>query len=340
MIHLDTILFAERLDRAGEAARRAEETGYAGVWTAEAGRTPFFPLVLAAEHTERVTLGTAIAVAFPRSPYVVAQYAWELQEYSKGRFVLGLGTQVKGHNERRFSVPFEHPGPRLKEMIEALRAIWAAFRGDAPLNHRGKFYRHDLITPFFSAGPIPYPDPPVYVAAVNDWMYRMAGEVADGVHVHPFHSLEYLQERVFPAMDEGLARSGRSRSDLTLVAPVFVVATDDTDTEKRMSATVRQQISFYGSTRTYKGVFEAHGWGDTSRTLAEMVAKGEWGRMGEVITDDMLEKYAVIGTWDEIPDLVKRRYEGVVDRVMFYTGAGSGDTEQRVVSAFNATAVS
>lgn len=335
---LDTTIGFGDLSKIPEQARAAEAAGYAGVWTAEAGRTPYFPLVLAAEHTERVLLGTAIAVAFPRSPFVTAQYAWELQEYSRGRFVLGLGTQVKGHNERRFSVAFEHPGPRLKEMIQAIHAIWAAFRGEAKLDFRGQFYRHDLITPFFSAGPISYPNPPVYVAAVNPWMYRMAGEVADGIHVHPFHSVTYLGEHVLPAFHEGLARSSRSRADVTLVAPIFVIATDDPETERSMAALVRQQIGFYGSTRTYRGVFEAHGWGETSRTLSELVAKGEWGRIGEAITDEMLEVYATIGPWGDIPGLIKKKYDGLVDRVMFYSGFAprDPDKEREVVAAFNA----
>ena len=332
---LDTILFNARLDAVPAEARRLEETGYAGLWTAETGRTPFFPLALAAEHTERVTLGTAIAVAFPRSPFVVAQYAWELQELSKGRFVLGLGTQVKAHNERRFSVPFDRPGPRLREMIHCLHAIWASFRGAAPLEFRGEFFRHDLITPFFSPGPIDQPDPPIYVAAVNEWMYRMAGEVADGVHLHPLHTLRYLEERTIPALKGGLSASGRSRSDITLVVPVFAVATDDADTERSMAAMIRQQIAFYGSTRTYRGVFEIHGWGDVPRQLHELVARQQWARLGDVITDEMLEHFAVVGEWKDIPDLVKRKYGGVADRVILYAGAGSGDTEREVVRAFN-----
>ena len=324
------------LGSAATAAKEIEDKGYAGLWTAEAGRTPFLPLVLAAEHTEKVMLGTAIAVAFPRSPYVTAQYAWELQEFSQGRFILGLGTQVKGHNERRFSVPFEHPGPRLKEMVQALKAIWAAFRGEK-LDFKGQFYRHDLITPFFSPGPIAHPDPPVYVAAVNEWMYRMAGEVADGVHVHPFHSVRFLEERSLPALDEGLKRAGRDRGDVSLVAPVFVVATDDAETERATANLTRQQIGFYGSTRTYRNVFGVHGWEDTSRQLAELVAKGEWGRLPEVITDEMLEAYAVIGPWKDIPNLIKSRYDGILERVMFYSGFAPRDenVERDVVAAFN-----
>jgi probable F420-dependent oxidoreductase len=335
-VKLDTTHLGGALSGVPEAARRAEATGYSAFWTAETGRTPFLPLVLAAEHTERITLGTAIAAAFARSPFVVAQYAWELQELSKGRFVLGLGTQVKGHNERRFSVPFEHPGPRLAEMIGAMRAIWAAFRGEQPLAFRGRFFRHDLLTPFFSPGPISYPDPPVYVAAVGEWMYRMAGEVADGVHVHPFHSVRYLEERALPALDRGLVRSGRSRSNVNLVAPLFVVATDDAETERTMAALSRQQIAFYGSTRSYREVFAVHGWGETQRTLSELVSHGEWGRLGEVITDEMLETYAVIGNWQDIPALVGDKYKGILDRAMLYAGfhPEEAETERELVRAF------
>src|ERR671937_2579903 len=186
--------FPVSLDRAGAVAAKLERLGYDGLWTAETQHDPFLPLAVAAASTERVTLGTAIATAFTRSPMVTAMAAWDLQQASGGRFLLGLGTQVKGHNERRFSVPFESPGPKLRELVEALRHIWGAFQGDHPLRFRGRFYRHDLMTPFFAPGPIDWPAPPIYLAAVTPTMYRLAGEIADGIHVHVFHTVRYLRE--------------------------------------------------------------------------------------------------------------------------------------------------
>src|SRR5204863_4360583 len=217
---------------------------YDGVWTAETQHDPFLPLATAAVSTSRVTLRTGIATAFTRSPMVTAMAAWDLQRASRGRFVLGLGTQVRAHNVRRFSVPWEAPAPRLRELVEALRHIWGAFQGEHPLRFRGRFYRHDLLTPFFDPGPIGSGPPPVYLAAVTPFMYGIAGEVADGVHVHPFHTARYLREIALPAL-------GRS---LPLAASVFCVVGGD-------DLAVRQQIAFYGSTRTYRPVFEAHGWG-------------------------------------------------------------------------------
>jgi probable F420-dependent oxidoreductase len=292
----------------GELAAELEALGYDGVWTTETRHDPFLPLALAASATTRVTLGTAIATAFTRSPMVTAIAAWDLQRASRGRFVLGLGTQVKAHNERRFSVPFESPGPKLRELVEALRHIWGAFQGEHPLRFRGRFYRHDLLTPFFDPGPLDVGPPPVYLAAVTPYMYRLAGEVADGIHVHPFHTARYLREVALPALER----------QVTLVGSVFCVVGGD-------DLAVRQQIAFYGSTRTYRPVLEAHGWGELSDSLHRLMARGDVAGMAGAISDEVLAEFAVFGsTWAEATAAVRGRYEGLLDRIAVY---GGGDVE-------------
>jgi probable F420-dependent oxidoreductase len=311
-VKLDAVLAAEP-GRAGEAATELEAAGYNGLWTAETQHDPFLPLALAATATRRVLLGTAIATAFTRSPMVTATAAWDLQRASGGRFVLGLGTQVKAHNVRRFGVPFESPGPKLKEQVQALKHIWGAFQGEHPLSFRGRFYRHDYITPFFDPGPIEHPRIPVYLAAVTPYMYRVAGEVADGVHVHPFHTAEYLREVALPALHEGLQRSGRDRRDVTVAAGVFVCV----DGEQEQAT--RAQIAFYGSTRTYRPVFEAHSWGDLTDRLRGAAARGAWDEAAALIGDDVLAAFAISApSWDEAARLLLDRYEGLLDRVSIY----------------------
>lgn len=279
---------------------------------------------VAATSTASIDIGTAIAVAFPRSPMVTAQVAWELAEATGGRFILGLGTQVKAHNERRFSVrPFEHPGPRLREYVLALRAIFRAFQGEEPLAFEGDFYAFDLLPPFFAPGPIERPDVPVYVAGVNRWMARMAGEVCDGFHVHPFHSERYLREVVIPAIEEGAAAMGRSRADVKLACPVFAIVGDSDEEREGLRQMVKTQIAFYGSTRTYRPVFELHGWGDTTDRLREHQAEGDIGAMAGEITDEMLEAYAVEAPWDGIASAILDRYGGLVDRTFSYFAAGA-----------------
>ena len=247
---LDAFSFGRPLGEIGPLAREVEELGFSGLWFPEAGRTAYLACAAAAVATSGIDLGTAVAVAFPRSPMVTAQVAWELADATDGRFVLGLGTQVKAHNERRFSVPFEHPGPRLREYVLALRAIFRAFQGDEPLRFQGDFYSFDLLPPAFAPGPIAHPDVPIYVAAVNPWVLRMAGEVCDGVHVHPFHSVRYLDEVVAPAVAEGATAAGRDPGEIRLACPVFVAVADSEEERQAQRSLIRTQISFYGSTRT------------------------------------------------------------------------------------------
>jgi probable F420-dependent oxidoreductase len=302
-VKLDGFLLGEP-EQAAESAVRLEELGYEGLWTTETRHDPFLPIALAAASTSRVALGTAIATAFTRSPMVTALAAWDLQRLSGGRFVLGLGTQVRAHNERRFSVPFESPGPKLRELVEALRHIWGAFQGEHRLRFRGRFYRHDLLTPFFDPGPLDVGPPPVYLAAVGPVMYRIAGEVADGVHVHPFHTARYLREVALPAL-------GRP---VPLAASAFcVVGADD--------LTVREQIAFYGSTPTYRPVFEVHGWGELTESLHRLMARGDVAGMAAAITDDVLAEFAVFGTtWADAVAALRARYDGLLERVAVYGG--------------------
>lgn len=318
MLKLDVALRDYNLAAVPEFARRAEEFGYAGLWTSETQHESLLPLAIAAANSSRIQLGTAIAVAFPRSPMITAHAAWDLAAASKGRFILGLGSQVKAHNERRFSVKFESPGPRLREYVLALRAIWQCWQQGTPLDFQGQFYRFDLMTPFFNPGPIMQPEIPVFVAGVNEWMCRMAGEVCDGLHVHPFHSPSYIREYVQPAVHEGLKNSGRSREAFTYASSAFVV-TGETEAERaRNTEAVRQQIAFYASTRTYLPILETHGWGAVSQQLHRRSLAGDWKGMAALITDEMLSEFAVFGTYAELGPKLRGRYAGLLDRVMLY----------------------
>jgi len=299
-------------------ARDAEALGFDGLWAVETKHDPFLPLALAAEHTGRVSLGTAIAVAFPRSPTVVAHTAWDLQAASGGRLILGLGTQVKGHNERRYSVKWTAPGPRLREYILALRAIWESWQTGAPLNFRGEHYTLTLMTPFFAPGPIAHPRIPIYIAAVNAYNLRLAGELCDGVHLHPFHSVKYLREFALPHIEAGLAASGRTRADVALATSVFMVTGRTDDERAQARAQARGQIAFYASTRTYEPVLAAHGWEDLTPRLHRKSVEGDWAGMAALVTDEMLETFAVEAPLAELAAALRARYAGLLDRVAPY----------------------
>jgi probable F420-dependent oxidoreductase len=299
------------------AARQAEALGYDEIASSETQHDPFLPLALAAEHTERVGLTTSVAIAFPRSPMIVANMSWDLQLYSKGRFILGLGTQVKGHNERRFSVKWSPPGPRMREYILALRAIWDSWQNGTRLNFEGEHYTFTLMTPFFNPGPIEHPNIPIHIAGVNPFMCRLAGEVADGLRMHGFNTPKYIKEVVLPAVEEGLRRSGRSRKDIEISGGGFIITgKDQAELEKNIQA-AKRQISFYGSTRTYMPVFDVHGWSETGMRLHRLSLEGKWDIMPDEITDEMLEEFAVIGTHDDIIPRIKTRFGGIVDRIGF-----------------------
>jgi len=299
-------------------ARKVEAMGFDCLWSSETQHDPFLPLAVAATVTSEIKLGTAIAVAFPRSPMVLAHIAWDLQKASAGRFILGLGTQVKGHNERRFSVKVESPGPKMREIVQALRSIWDTWQNGTKLDFKGQFYRFDLMTPFFNPGPIEHPKIPVYIAGVNQYMCRIAGEVCDGLHVHPFNSPKYLREYVQPAVNDGLRASGRKREDLTYVTSLFVVtgATEQELAQNRQA--VKQQIAFYASTRTYEPVLAAHGWQDLTPALHRKSIEGDWTGMANLITDEMVDTFAVTGTYETIGRKIQERYAGLLDRTSLY----------------------
>ena len=317
-MNLDIGLMTFDLPAVGEYCRRAENMGFGAVWSAETRHDPFLPLAVAAATTRRVGLGTAIAIAFARSPMILAHIAWDLQKASGGRFVLGLGSQVKAHNERRFSVPWSAPAPRLREVVAALRAIWTAWQRRAPLDFRGQSYRFDLMTPFFDPGPIEHSRIPVYLAGVNPQMCRVAGEIADGLHVHSFHSERYLRECVHPAVQEGLNRAGRSRADFTFRASTMVVLGDSAEERKRHARAVKQQIAFYASTRTYQPVLAAHGLEDLVPRLHARSLAGDWEGMTDLISDATLDLFAVSGPFEEIGDRIRERYRGLYDRTQLY----------------------
>ena len=337
-MRLDVSMLTHDLKSAAAYARKVEALGFDGLWSSETQHDPFLPLAVAATATTRLRLGTAIAVAFPRSPMITAHIAWDLQAASDGRFILGLGSQVKGHNERRFSVKFDAPAPRMREVVLALRAIWDCWQNGTRLNFKGQFYRFDLMTPFFNPGPIAHPRIPVYLAGVNPAMCRVAGEVADGLHVHPFNSPKYLREVVHPAVEEGLRRSGRTRADFTYVTSTFVIIGDSEAEQARARQAVRQQIAFYASTRTYEPVLAAHGWQDLVPHLHRKSVEGDWKGMADLITDEMVETYAVSGTWETIATRIKERYAGLLDRTAFYEPHQPGLDDPRlprVVREFN-----
>jgi probable F420-dependent oxidoreductase len=313
-------------------ARAAEQAGFSGAWFTESSHNPYIACALASAATSSIMIGTDIAVAFPRSPMVTAQAAWDLAQLSGGRFVLGLGTQVKAHVERRFSVPFSRPAARLRDYVLALRAIFAAFQGTAPLRYESEFYSFSLLTEFFSGGPIEHPDIPIYVAGVSTAMATLAGEACDGFCAHPLHSVRYLTDVVAPAISTGAARAGRDTASVTMAVPVFVIVGDTEGERERRRRAVRRQIAFYGSTRTYQRVLDIHGWGDLSGELHSAMAKGDLDGMEAMITDEMLDVYAVTATWDDLGPSLIERYRGVASRILPYDTArdlASPDTAAR-----------
>src|ERR1700730_450885 len=315
---LDTGISTRSLSEVPAEAKKAEELGFDAIWSMEAGNDGLLPLALAAEHTELIKMGPAVAIAFPRSPMSMAYLAWDLAALSKGRFVLGLGTQVKGHIERRYGLKWEPPVPKLREYILALKAIFKSWsEGGKKLSFAGKYYNLSLMTPFFAPKPHNHPIP-IYIAGLNEHILRLAGELCDGLHAHPFTSAKYLREFLIPHVEAGLIKSGRIRKDFTIFTTAFVILGRNQEEIERAKAGVRQQISFYASTRTYKVVLDTHGWGDVAYKLNELTAKGDWAKMPALITDEMLDVYAVTGTYDNIADKVKERFDGLLDRVAFY----------------------
>ncbi len=306
------------IDEIARVAKELEDVGYDGGLSAEMAHDPFLPLVIAAEHTERLELGTGIAVAFARNPMTLANVGYDLQTFSKGRFRLGLGSQIKAHIEKRFSMPWSHPAPRMRELILATRAIWDAWDDGTKLDFRGEFYRHTLMTPFFVPGPNPYGHPKVSLAAVGMHMTEVAGEVADGVILHAFTTERYVREVTLPALERGFAKGGKSRADFEISGPLFIVSGSNDEEFERAKEGTKQQVAFYGSTPAYRGVLELHGWGDLQDDLNRLSKQGEWVAMGELITDEILDVFAVIAEPEDIPKAMLARYGDIVDRISFY----------------------
>ena len=294
-------------------AKAAEELGFSALWSTETMHDPFLPGALVVEHTQTLGFGTAVAIAFARSPATLAYTAWDLAQASGGRFILGLGTQVKAHIERRFGMSWpESVVDKLREQIGALHAFWNTWQTGEPLNFRGEYYRLSLMSPFFNPGPIETPHIPIYIAGVNTGLGRLAGEVADGFLVHPFHTPRYLNEVMFPAIEQGLAKSGRSRENVKISVTAFVV------TSAEDSEFVRQQIAFYASTPSYRSVMALHGWDAEAEQLSALAARGKWGEMPGLIDNEMLGTFATVVDASELTAALSERYGGVADRLALY----------------------
>ena len=314
-MRVDSMDYLATAAAGGERAAAAEALGFDGWWATETQCDVFVASATAALRTERVQLGSGIAVALARTPMTVAYQANDLQALSGGRFVLGLGAQVKAHITRRFAMEYSHPAARMREFVLALRAIWGAWASGGKLDFRGDFYSHTLMTPFFDPGPNPHGNPKIVLAAVGPLMTEVAGEVADGIFCHAFGTERYLREVTLPALERGAARAGRSLDGFEIVAPGFVVARDDEAERAAGTDFVRTQIGFYGSTPAYRPVLELHGWGDLGEELTGMSKRGEWERLGEVIGDEVLDAFGVIGTPEDAATEVARRYGALATRV-------------------------
>ncbi|MEX1253134.1 MAG: TIGR03617 family F420-dependent LLM class oxidoreductase [Dehalococcoidia bacterium] len=326
---VDTVLPLD-LALVADAAKRIEALGYDGALTPETGHDPFLAHAIAAEHTERIQLGTAVAIAFPRSPMATAQVAWDLQKYSKGRFHIGLGTQVKGHIVRRYGMDWHPPGPRMRDYILMMRAIWDSWQNGTRPSFEGEYYRYTLTSPFFNAAPIDHPKIPVHISAINPYNCRLVGKLCDGIKLHPFNTPKYLREVIMPNIEAGAKKAGRDAKEVEVCGQGFVITGKTEEEVEKAKAPVRQQLSFYASTRTYKPVLDVQGWGDVNQELFAMSIEGKWQEMANGITDDMLEEFAVIGTYDEIVPKIKAKCAGIIDRVSFQIPVRSPEDEERL----------
>jgi probable F420-dependent oxidoreductase len=318
-VQVDAALTITSLDTVADAAEEIESNGYDGIFSFEGQHDPFFPLLLAAEHTERVALTTSVAIAFARNPMNLAQIAYDLQLASHGRFRLGLGTQIKPHIEKRFSMPWSHPVERMRELVLAIRAIWARWHEGTKLDFRGDFYRHTLMTPFFDPGPNPYGLPRIFLGGVGPRMTELAGEVADGFIVHPFGSERSMREVTVPAVRRGAERAGRTLADVEIAFPLMAVVADTEEQLAQGRDAMRPRLAFYGSTPAYKVILDVHGWGDLQPELNRLTKTGDWGAMSALITDEMVDAFCVLATPDEIGPTVRARYGDLVQRVSFDT---------------------
>lgn len=330
---VESAIVATSIVGLAEHARRLEQAGYDSVITPEAGHDPFLPLMIIAEHTQRLKFGTGVAIAFPRSPMVTAQIAWDLQRFSGGRFLLGMGTQVKGHNERRYSTPWPSPpGPRLREYILCLKAIFKTFQTGARPDFQGKHYQFTLISPFFNPGPNEPPADrvPIYISAVNRYNCRLVGELCDGIRMHGFNTAKYTREVILPAIREGAEKAGRSMAEIDIVAGTFVITGKNWDEVEKAKAPVRQQLSFYASTRAYFPVLEVHGWQDVGQRLFRLSMEGKWADMASAITDEMLDEFAIVAPYDELVPRLKERFAGVATTLDFGFGVRTPEEHERL----------
>jgi len=320
-------------------AKAAEEIGFDALWTQETQHDPFLPCALIAEHTTRLRAGTAIAVSFSRSPANIAYTAWDLAAQSDGRFMLGLGTQVKAHIERRFGVPWpESVTGKFREQIQVIRTFWDCWQNGTKLNYRGEYYKITLMSPFFQPPPLPVGEGrgegkiPIYIAGVNTGLAKLAGELCEGFHAHPFHSVRYMKEVMLPALEEGVQKTHRKREDVSVSITAFVATTPE---EMNFA---RAQVSFYASTPSYRPVMDLHGWSDVAEKLSMHAAKGEWAEMPMLITDEMLNEFCLVTEESKLADELKRRYDGIADRLTLYTPFVPGEKDdwwKKLTGKFN-----
>jgi probable F420-dependent oxidoreductase len=303
-------------------AKSAEDVGFDALWASETQHNPFLPCTLIAEHTRKLQIGTAIAVSFARSPGDLAYTAWDLAAQSDGRFILGLGTQVRGHIERRFGMPWpESPVGKLREQIQVIRALWDCWQKGSKLNFQGEYYKIRLMSPFFNPGPIENPSIPIFIAGVNTGLAELAGETCQGFHAHPFHSPRYLCEVILPAIADGAARTGRQRDKIAVSVTAFVATTPE---EQNF---VRSQIAFYASTPSYRPVLALHGWEGVGEQLSVHAAKGEWGEMFALITDEILDTFCLVTEVESLPAKLQKRYSGLADRLTLYSPFTPGEQD-------------
>jgi probable F420-dependent oxidoreductase len=328
-MQLDLALPVEgnQLANVAELAQRADQLGFAALWTPETQHDPFLPLLLAAQHARQLQIGTGVAIAFARSPMVVAQSAWDLQAFSGGRFLLGLGTQVQAHIERRFSAQWGSPVERMRDYIGALRAIWQAWQEGSALSYQGSYYTHTLMTPFFNPGPIEHPHIPIYLAGVNKGLASLAGELCEGFHVHPLHSPAYLREHLRPQIERAAERAGRGRDAVQLAGSVIVVTGRDETELAQARQRARTQIAFYASTPSYRVVLESHGWGRIGERLSRLAVTRRWAEMPALINDEMLAAFALEAEPDRLGAALYARYQGLLDRVTLYLPFVPGQNE-------------
>lgn len=324
------------LDKVGDNVRELEEMGYSGAMTAETAHDPFLPLALAAKESSKIDLMTSIAVAFARSPMNLANIGHDLNAFSKGRLIMGLGSQIRPHITKRFSMPWSSPAPRMREFVLAMRAIWDCWYEGKPLDFRGEFYQHTLMTPFFTPTNTEYGAPKVFLAAVGPLMTRVAGEVADGMIVHAFSTEEYLRETTLPEIEKGLKLSGRKREDFQITYPCFVVTGTDEKSFAQARETVTRQIGFYGSTPAYKGVLDSIGAGELQPVLNTMSKEGKWKEMGELITDDILQKFAIVAEPKDVASEMKKRYGDIIDRTSAAYGTIPREEQRRIIQDLQA----